>query len=208
MDSFEAGPSSKASIETLSFSEKEFDSVERYLESNENSRITVRLFLYTVTVAFEAYLAGMKGVPALVNLSPFAILVCLASMVAYSRIRHAKANAFLWVCYPQWRMHENPDIRVPDLNRKKPLDCVLECCVVYEPVLVGSICLSIALWRAYDSHGLHSGDFLVVATAGLLLLMLIIAILRRGHKYTSMVREYAKAWSKELCEEAQKREII
>ena len=183
----------------LGVSEKEFDYLQELLDKNEDAHRNVRYIVYSAMIALMALFADSECLFPALFLVPYVLLVPIACRVAYSRLRHAKFNALLWSAHPEWRMHQNPDLRIRELDgRLHFADRLIEVGVIYDPAFVGGLCSLVAVWRALGGDGMCSMSLALIAAASVGLFTIVLAVLTRSRQYGLIKKDYIDQWDEEL----------
>ncbi len=81
--------------------EHEFDILNRRMEKNLEMRHTYLMFAFTTLVAAIAalFMTNFVGITSWVCIVPFAIIIPFQARISYSRLTHAKMEAYMRVFY-------------------------------------------------------------------------------------------------------------
>lgn len=82
--------------------ENEFDIINRRMEKNLEMRHTYLMFAFTTAIAAIAafFVIGFSNITAWFCIVPFAVIIPFQARISYSRLSHAKMEAYLMVFYP------------------------------------------------------------------------------------------------------------
>ena len=181
--------------------DSEYDELVSHLRDNHQRRNQAQLFAFTasfgllaVVVSLGSRVADLAGT---LFLLPYVALVPLSCKIAYSRICHARIDAYLSVVYPGKRFESDLEKVVPDLG-KGPLERVITLGVNFEPALIGLVASALAAREALASG--WSALSIVVAAASLALPLLVIVILLRGLNYSGIRESFVGQWKAALAD--------
>lgn len=173
----------------------EYDELVSRLRDNHTRRNQAQLFAFTASFALFAVLispeAGNDSIASIMYLIPYVALLPLSCKITYSRICHARIDAYLSVAYPGRRLESDFERAVPDLGRGC-VDRIITYGVNFEPLLIGLIASSLAIWSAF-SQGLNPIGATVVVIA-LALPALVGVILNHGLDYSGIRSSFVKKW--------------
>lgn len=82
--------------------ENEFDIVNKRMEKNLEMRHTYLMFAFTTAIAAIAafFIIGFSNITAWFCIVPFAVIIPFQARISYSRLSHAKMEAYVMVFYP------------------------------------------------------------------------------------------------------------
>lgn len=83
--------------------EQEFDILNRRMEKNLEMRHTYLMFAFTTSIAAIAamFVTDFPEFSSWICIVPFAVLIPFQGRISYSRLTHAKMEAYIIVFYPQ-----------------------------------------------------------------------------------------------------------
>lgn len=179
----------------------EYSELVSRLRDNHARRNQAQLFAFTASFALlavvippgnrDGHFAGA------LFLIPYVALVPLSCKIAYSRICHARIDAYLSVAYPGERVESDLERVVPDLGDGL-LERAITLGVNFEPVLIGLAASALAVCEELANGG---GAFsLPVIAAALVLPLLVIIILQKGLDYSGIRESFVKKWEAALAE--------
>ena len=81
--------------------ENEFDILNRRMEKNLEMRHTYLMFAFTTAIAAIAapFIIGFTDISAWICIIPFAVIIPFQARISYSRLSHAKMEAYMVVFY-------------------------------------------------------------------------------------------------------------
>lgn len=181
--------------------DSEYEELVSRLRDNHQRRNQAQLFAFTasfgllaVVIPLGSRVADLAGA---LSLLPYVALVPLSCKITYSRICHARIDAYLSVAYPGKRLESDLERVVPDLG-EGPLERVITLGVNFEPALIGLVASALAAREAFASG--WSALSIVVAAAALALPLLVIVILLRGLNYSGIRESFVGQWEAALAD--------
>lgn len=82
--------------------ENEFNILIRRMEKNLEMRHTYLMFAFTTAIAAIAalFVVDFASISPWICIVPFAVIIPFQARISYSRLSHAKMEAYMLVCYP------------------------------------------------------------------------------------------------------------
>lgn len=180
--------------------DSEYEELVSRLRDNHQRRNQAQLFAFTASFGLLAVVIppGNRGVDlaGALFLLPYVALVPLSCKIAYSRICHARIDAYLSAAYPGKRLESDLEKVVPDLG-EGPLERVITLGVNFEPALIGFAASALAAREAFASG--WSAPSIAVIAAALALPLLVIVILLRGLDYSGIRESFVRRWKAVLA---------
>ena len=181
--------------------DSEYEELISRLRDNHERRNQAQLFAFTASFGLLAVVIPLGGrasdLAGALFLLPYVALVPLSCKIAYSRICHARIDAYLSVAYPRKRLESDLEKVVPDLGEGL-LERVITLGVNFEPALIGLVASALAVREALASGwGVLS---IVVMAAALALPLLVIVILLRGLNYPGIRESFVGQWEAALAD--------
>lgn len=183
----------------------EYDELIERLRDNHTRRNQAQLFAFTASFALLAVLVspdeGISNSAGALYLLPYVALIPLSCKIAYSRICHARIDAYLSVAYPGRRVESDNERVVPDLD-KRVIDRLITYGVNFEPLIIGLVSSALAL-SSVMKLGVSPSSFAVVASA-ILFPLVVGAILHRGLDYSSTRASFVQKWKSAISTDKEK----
>lgn len=180
--------------------DSEYEGLVTRLRDNHQRRNQAQLFAFTASFGLLAVVIppGNRGVDlaGALFLLPYVALVPLSCKIAYSRICHARIDAYLSAAYPRRRPESDLEKVVPDLG-KGTIERIITLGVNFEPALIGFAASALAAREAFASG--WSAPSIAVIAAALALPLLVIVILLRGLDYSGIRESFATRWKAVLA---------
>lgn len=180
--------------------DSEYEELVTRLRDNHQRRNQAQLFAFTASFGLLAVVIppGNRGVDlaGALFLLPYVALVPLSCKIAYSRICHARIDAYLSAAYPRRRPESDLEKVVPDLG-KGTIERIITLGVNFEPALIGFAASALAAREAFASG--WSAPSIAVIAAALALPLLVIVILLRGLDYSGIRESFVTRWKAVLA---------
>ena len=181
--------------------DSEYEELVSRLRGNHERRNQAQLFAFTVSFGLLAVVIPPASrevdLAGALFLLPYVALVPLSCKIAYSRICHARIDAYLSAAYPGKRPESDLEKEVPDLG-KEPLERIITLGVNFEPVLIGLAASALAVREALGSG--WSASSIAVIVVALALPLLVIVILLRGLDYSGIRESFVRQWKTALAD--------
>lgn len=169
------------------------------LRDNHSRRNQAQLFAFTASFALFVVLlpleGGSRSLSGALYLMPYIVLIPLSCRIAYSRICHARIDAYLSVAYPGRRIESDLERTVPDLDNRF-VDKVIELGVNFEPLLIGLMASFLSAWNAHVyADGVCA---VVIYLLAMMFPLITLMVLRRGLDYSGIRESFVRKWKSAL----------
>lgn len=178
----------------------EYNELIERLRDNHARRNQAQLFAFTASFALLAVLVspneGISGADGALFLLPYVALLPLSCKIAYSRICHARIDAYLSVAYPGKRIESDYESIVPDLG-KGAIDRLITYGVNFEPLLIGFLASALTI-ESVASRAISPFGYMTI-TLSIVLPVMVWAILRHGLDYSHIRSSFVQKWESVLA---------
>lgn len=175
--------------------ENEFDILNRRMEKNLEMRHTYLMFAFTTSIAAIAalFIANFANITSWICIVPFAVIIPFQARISYSRLSHAKMEAYIKSYYAdKFRFLENPINELSGIMGR-----VIAVISNYELTLLALIIDLLYLLNKkciLDSAGIISIDSIAI----FIVTIIVFALATYTFPYAKFVEKYEKIYKDEV----------